>query len=450
VREFWFGLIGSIFGVIIALALLFVGGAFLASGVIASVVQTDPGARSVALPDRGLVLEVDFRAADPASPGADPAPIIAALRALEAAADDPRIDAVLVLADSQALQPGHAGELSAALHRVSRSQKRVIAHARGDGPSGLYAMLAVAHADEIWAPSLSLIALRGGTPGADDADAVRRIAFEAIAEARGLDRTELARLVQAGPLTAAIARQAGLVDQLGALESARSRALSGAQATLVPVARYVREFTAPGAGPTIALVNLGGAGVRHPGSADAAIAALEDAARSRQVRAILVRVDDPGADLITAERIAAAIRRAQSGGTPVIALTGSGASGPDYLAIAAAERIIAPETARVGRLGEGASGQPATRDHYTAIILALAEARDLPEARIDILARDQVWSGAEAVDFGLADRTGGLHEALAVARDLGGLSPDEPAALVIYPLRPGRLMTILDRITEAD
>ena len=47
------------------------------------------------------------------------------------------------------------------------------------------------------------------------------------------------------------------------------------------------------------------------------------------------------------------------------------------------------------------------------------------------LARGRVWSGADAVANGLADETGGMREAIAIARRRAGLPDDAPVR--VYP-----------------
>ncbi|MDR0354326.1 MAG: signal peptide peptidase SppA [Deltaproteobacteria bacterium] len=53
----------------------------------------------------------------------------------------------------------------------------------------------------------------------------------------------------------------------------------------------------------------------------------------------------------------------------------------------------------------------------------------LDEAQIRPLADGRIFSGEEALKLGLADSMGGYADALAMARELGGLSPDSP---IIY------------------
>jgi protease-4 len=98
-------------------------------------------------------------------------------------------------------------------------------------------------------------------------------------------------------------------------------------------------------------------------------------------------------------------------------------------------------------------------DRFTRLV---AEARDLPQARVNEIARGRVWAGAMAVQLGLVDELGGIDVALAAARRSLQLPPDAALAVVVRPvdenplrqflrsLRPfgvrlGELMGLLDR-----
>jgi protease-4 len=61
----------------------------------------------------------------------------------------------------------------------------------------------------------------------------------------------------------------------------------------------------------------------------------------------------------------------------------------------------------------------------------VATGRRLDPERVHELARGRVWTGADAVANGLADETGGMHDAIAVARKRAGLADDAPVR--VYP-----------------
>jgi protease-4 len=61
----------------------------------------------------------------------------------------------------------------------------------------------------------------------------------------------------------------------------------------------------------------------------------------------------------------------------------------------------------------------------------VASGRRLSRDRVHELARGRVWSGADAVANGLADETGGMRDAIAIARRRAGLPDDAPVR--VYP-----------------
>jgi protease IV len=65
--------------------------------------------------------------------------------------------------------------------------------------------------------------------------------------------------------------------------------------------------------------------------------------------------------------------------------------------------------------------------------------RELAETEIEGIAAGRGWTGAEALDLGLADEVGGFEEALREARELGKVDRDAPEALLkVSAPRSGR------------
>jgi protease-4 len=68
---------------------------------------------------------------------------------------------------------------------------------------------------------------------------------------------------------------------------------------------------------------------------------------------------------------------------------------------------------------------------YADFTEKVASGRRLSASRVHELARGRVWSGADAVANGLADETGGLRDAIDIARRRGGLPANAPVR--VYP-----------------
>jgi protease-4 len=63
-------------------------------------------------------------------------------------------------------------------------------------------------------------------------------------------------------------------------------------------------------------------------------------------------------------------------------------------------------------------------DGHDDFISRVAFHRDMEKAAVDEVAQGQVWTGAEALEFGLIDALGNLDDAVAAAAELAGLQAD--------------------------
>ncbi|MDL4771794.1 signal peptide peptidase SppA [Actinomadura xylanilytica] len=308
-----------------------------------------------------------------------------------------------------------------------------------------------------------------------------------IAAARGLSAAKVRELTDRGPLLAAEALEAGLVDRLGYRDEvyADLRAEFGEPAQLRFVSRYNRthglakRLPQPGRQDVVALINgqgpirLGRSGRGGPLpsqgpaiGADTIGAALRAAVRDERVKAIVFRVNSPGGSAVASDAIWREVVLAREAGTPVIVSMGDvAASGGYYVAMAADTIVAQPGTItgsigvvvgkavvnglleRVGiGLGSVADGEHArmfssTKDFsdsewervnasldqiYEDFTAKVARGRDLSRERVHELARGRVWTGADARERGLVDELGGLELALDLARKKGGLPVNAP------------------------
>jgi protease-4 len=70
---------------------------------------------------------------------------------------------------------------------------------------------------------------------------------------------------------------------------------------------------------------------------------------------------------------------------------------------------------------------------YDGFVSRVAEGRKLPAGTVAQSAKGRVWTGQQAKQLGLVDSLGGLQDAIAVARDLGGIPADQPTVIRVYP-----------------
>lgn len=70
---------------------------------------------------------------------------------------------------------------------------------------------------------------------------------------------------------------------------------------------------------------------------------------------------------------------------------------------------------------------------YDMFLQRVSEGRHMTKENVDKIGQGRVWTGQQAVSLGLVDKLGGLREALAAAREAGGLPYDAPILEVPPP-----------------
>ena len=321
-------------------------------------------------------------------------------------------------------------------------------------------------------------------------DAAGRQLAEGIAQARGLTVERVRELIDRGPLLAAEALEAGLVDRLAYRDEvyAEVREKVGGpdgRVQLRYVSRYNRthglaeHLPQPGRQDAVALINglgpirLGRSGRGGPlpsqgpamGS-DTIGAAFRAAVRDERIKAIVFRVNSPGGSAVASDAIWREVVLARRAGKPVIVSMGDvAASGGYYVAMAADVIVAQPGTItgsigvvtgkavvsglleRIGiEMGGVTSGEharmfSAAKDFspsewerinasldriYENFTAKVAESRGMSREQVERLARGRVWIGSDAKEHGLVDELGGLELALDLARKKAGLPADAP------------------------
>jgi len=59
-----------------------------------------------------------------------------------------------------------------------------------------------------------------------------------------------------------------------------------------------------------------------------------------------------------------------------------------------------------------------------------------------VVAQGRVWTGEQALPLKLVDSLGGLDEAMAAAKGLARLAPDQPVGIIELPEQPGLLQSL--------
>jgi protease-4 len=321
-----------------------------------------------------------------------------------------------------------------------------------------------------------------------------------VARERRLEPARLRQLIATAPFEAARAKQEGLVDRIGyradAMDEVWKRA--GTTREMIELQDYASDDKRPrSSGDVIALVRATGTITSGSGeggllgddaqaTAEDVVDALDSAANSKEVKAIVLRIDSPGGTYPAADAMADGVARARAAGKPVIVSMGDVAASGGYLAAVRADAIVAqPATitgsigvfgiwpvatelldtlgVRMQRLGTGGNAgmystfQSPTPQQKQAIGRELdviyadfarqvGEARKLDAGRLDAAARGRVFTGVDARRAGLVDELGGLQLALDLAKSKAGIDEGRSIRIRRFPAEGDRWQKIVDRV----
>ena len=318
-----------------------------------------------------------------------------------------------------------------------------------------------------------------------------------VARERRLEPAKLRQLVDSAPFGPQRAMDEGLVDKLGYRADAWDAAWQRAGTrNAVGLDDYAAEPSRRRAGSTIALVRASGAIVSGRASdspfdeealanAEDVVDALESAASTPDVKAIVFRIDSPGGTYPAADAMADAVARARASGKPVIVSMGDVAASGGYLAAVRADAIVAQATTITGSIGVfgmwpvaadllkslgisverlqagtnaglystfqlPTAAQRVAIDReldsiYAAFTAQVRDSRKLDDARLDDAARGRVFSGSDARQAGLVDELGGLATAIDLAKAKSGIAQNATIELRRFPLEGNRWQKLLDR-----
>lgn len=323
------------------------------------------------------------------------------LLAIRDAADDDRVDGLVLHVDGVDWGWARIEEMRAALRAFRAAGKPVYASLAGGGEqeyllasaASRLAMPAIAHL-QLDGLALSATFLKGtydklgvhpnfahvgryksavesylredfSPPAREALDALLddeyALLVDSIAVSRGLPPDSVRSLVDDGPWLASEARQRGLVDTLLSAADLDSLALHprGRRLEPVPLPRYL-EAGGGGGGERIALVVANGTIVsgrshetpwegRQLGD-QTLVAALRELRTRRGVRAVVLRVDSPGGSGDASDAIWQEVRRLRREKPVVVSMGNTAASGGYYIACGA-DVIVADPATLTGSIG---------------------------------------------------------------------------------------------------
>ena len=90
--------------------------------------------------------------------------------------------------------------------------------------------------------------------------------------------------------------------------------------------------------------------------------------------------------------------------------------------------------------------QTFVEDIYVKFTDLVATGRDLTTSYVDSVGQGRVWTGADALEIKLADKLGGLNDAVQYAASVAGI---EDYRLVEYPSSKSSMDKFLEKLNEA-
>ncbi|MCZ4293772.1 signal peptide peptidase SppA [Vibrio sinaloensis] len=190
---------------------------------------------------------------------------------------------------------------------------------------------------------------------------------------------------------------------------------------------------------------------------DTVAALLRQARNDDKVKAVVLRVDSPGGSAFASEVIRNEVEALKEAGKPVVVSMSSLAASGGYWISMSADRIIAQPTTLTGSIGifsvlttfekglnklgiytdgigtspfsdvgvttglsDGASQafQMGIEHGYSRFIGLVSQSRQIPIDKVDDVAQGRVWTGQDALEFGLIDKIGDFDDAVALAAEL--------------------------------
>ncbi|WP_045607372.1 signal peptide peptidase SppA [Vibrio parahaemolyticus] len=210
---------------------------------------------------------------------------------------------------------------------------------------------------------------------------------------------------------------------------------------------------------------------------DTVASLLRQARNDEKVKAVVLRVDSPGGSAFASEVIRNEVEAPKKAGKPVVVSMSSLAASGGYWISMSADKIVAQPTTLTGSIGifsvittfekgfsklgintdgvgtspfsgdgittglsEGASQafQLGIEHGYKRFISLVGSNRDMTVEEVDKVAQGRVWTGQDALSFGLVDQMGDFDDAVELAAKLANVT-DYGIYWVEEPLSPTEL-----------
>jgi len=304
-----------------------------------------------------------------------------------------------------------------------------------------------------------------------------------VAAARGLKPEEVERVIAAGPYNTDEAPATHLVDRVAYGDGVRDLVIqkNHGHDRRISLHRYLdrsEEFSIDKIAVIYAVGEIGPGNSSVSPFGDEMMGSETMAEQFRRVRgdnfvkAVVVRVNSPGGVAFSSEVIRHELEMTKRVKPVVVSMSDVAASGGYWLAMSA-DRIIAEPGTITGSIGvlmgkfniQGlyeklglstdfiATTENSTleypfqnfspsqrevvlrnmRETYGDFIKGVAAGRHMKVEEVDKIAQGRVWTGERARQLGLVDEIGGLHTAIARARELAKIPTDSHVGLLTLP-----------------
>jgi len=327
-------------------------------------------------------------------------------RALEAAAVDPKLTAVIAEISAPSIGLATSQELHDLLRAVVAADKRVVAVLAGDNVTVRDYLIACGAGEIIINPDTALMMLGAAAGGLFLRNALGKIGVEVqtlqwkeykgaaemfnreamspevreslaaiiqdwktilvdkVAAGRKIDASRAGELLAQGFISARTAVENGLIDRAGYVEDVRAEIAPESEdqeRRFVGLARYLRHVASSRpAGRRARLALIHGLGPVVSGeppmagefiSGERTASEILRAAKDEDVRAIVFRVNSPGGSAVGSDLVWRAVREAQKRGKPVVVSMGDVAGSGGYYVAMGADAIVAQPSTITGSIG---------------------------------------------------------------------------------------------------
>lgn len=214
---------------------------------------------------------------------------------------------------------------------------------------------------------------------------------------------------------------------------------------------------------------------------------IREARIDDKIKAVVLRVNSPGGSALASDIIWREVQETKKLKPVIVSMGDLAASGGYYIACEA-NRIFAQPTTITGSIGvfgmipytgdlfknkmgitfdrvqtnahsvislnkrleedELAIIQEGVDDIYDDFISKVAKGRNMTKAAVDSIGQGRVWAGKDAIELGLVDEFGGLHDAIAYAADEAGIAEDKVAIKYIPLGEENQFFQFLENLEE--